>query len=128
VTTGGTYREGRTADHVTCNDWANDQSYRCRFPSEYALANKVDHPRNVYLREAVVLRPIDTWLAQVFDPPRLADTLERLATSEDPGHVVQAEAARRSLADCNQRLARYRAALEAGTDPALIAQDGGGER
>lgn len=25
--------------------------YRCRFPNEYALANKVSHPRNVYLAE-----------------------------------------------------------------------------
>jgi site-specific DNA recombinase len=105
--------------------WANAQAYyRCRYPAEYALANKIDHPANVYLREAVILDPIDTWLAQVFAPPRLADTLHRLAevSSHDPALDLEVEAARRSLTECDQRLARYRAALEAGTDPALIAR------
>jgi site-specific DNA recombinase len=57
-------------------------------------------------------------------PPRLADTLNRLAdaTTDDPGQDIELEAARRALAECDQRLARYRAALEAGTDPALIAR------
>jgi site-specific DNA recombinase len=32
------------------------------------------------------------------------------------------EAARRSVADCDQRLAKYRAGLEAGMDPGLVAQ------
>ena len=32
--------------------WAYDVPYyRCRFPAEYALANRVQHPVNVYLRE-----------------------------------------------------------------------------
>jgi site-specific DNA recombinase len=31
--------------------------YRCRFPQEYALANKVQHPRNVILREELLIRP-----------------------------------------------------------------------
>jgi hypothetical protein len=39
-----------------------------------------------------------------------------------PARTPKLEAARRSLAECNQRLSRYRAALEAGTDPALIAR------
>ena len=82
------------------------------------------HPRNVYLREAVVLDPIDTWLAQVFAPARLTDTLHRLADAADDDHThdLEREAGRRSLAECDQRLARYRAALEAGTDPTLIAR------
>jgi hypothetical protein len=29
--------------------------YRCRYAQEYALANTVDHPRNVYLRERQLL-------------------------------------------------------------------------
>jgi site-specific DNA recombinase len=30
--------------------WNNDQAYYlCRFPTEYALANQVSHPKNVYL-------------------------------------------------------------------------------
>jgi site-specific DNA recombinase len=70
------------------------------------------------------LDPIDTWLAQVFAPPRLTDTLHRLADASTDDHTqdLESEAARRSLPECNQRLARYRAALEAGTDPTLIAR------
>ena len=33
--------------------------YRCRFPAEYALANRVQHPLNVYLREHLVIGEID---------------------------------------------------------------------
>ena len=105
--------------------WTNAQSYyRCRYPVEYALANTIEHPRNVYLREAAVLDPINTWLTQVFAPPRLTDTLHRLAdtTTDDQAQNTESEAARRSLTECDQRLARYRAALEAGTDPTLIAR------
>jgi DNA invertase Pin-like site-specific DNA recombinase len=36
--------------------WNNGLAYYlCRFPAEYALANRVTHPKNVYLREADVL-------------------------------------------------------------------------
>ena len=50
-------------------NWNNDQAYyRCRFPTEYALANRVDHPKTVYLREADVTGPLDAWLGQAFDP------------------------------------------------------------
>ena len=45
----------------------NDQVYyRCRFPAEYALANRVDHPKTVYVREADVLGHVDDWLAELF--------------------------------------------------------------
>jgi len=27
--------------------------YRCRFPAEYALANEISHPRNVYVRQVL---------------------------------------------------------------------------
>ncbi|MGW4642775.1 hypothetical protein ACWEN6_29950 [Sphaerisporangium sp. NPDC004334] len=40
--------------------------YRCRYPAEYALANKVDRPKTVYLREAEVLPSLDAWLATEF--------------------------------------------------------------
>lgn len=36
--------------------------------------------------------------------------------------LARATEARRVIADCDQRLARYRAALEAGTDSKLVAQ------
>ncbi|MEU3465613.1 recombinase family protein [Streptomyces sp. NPDC006733] len=53
--------------------WNNDEPYyRCRFPAEYASANEIDHPRNVYLREQSVLGPLLSWLRASCAPDRLA--------------------------------------------------------
>ncbi|MGW8380846.1 recombinase family protein [Streptomyces sp. ODS28] len=41
-------------------NWLHDEAYyRCRFPQEYAVANKVDHPLNVCLRESSLIGPVD---------------------------------------------------------------------
>ncbi|MEU7876186.1 hypothetical protein [Dactylosporangium sp. NPDC049140] len=53
--------------------------YRCRFPQEYALANAIDHPRNVILREDILVDPLDAWLASAFDPVGRRDTICALA-------------------------------------------------
>jgi site-specific DNA recombinase len=105
--------------------WANAEAYyRCRYPAEYALASTIAHPRNVYLREAAALPALDDWLSQTLSPPQLATTVEAMADAQDPHDAREAaqEAARRAIADCDRRLDRYRAALEAGTDPALVAR------
>jgi hypothetical protein len=77
----------------------NDQAYYlCRFPVEYALANKISHPRNVYLREADVLGHVDDWLAESPPKPRRAsraDGTEELGPvlHEDGNVVAGAQAA-----------------------------------
>jgi site-specific DNA recombinase len=97
--------------------------YRCRYANEYALVNRVQHPRNVYLAERELLGPLDQWLATSFAPHRLEDTIDALFAAQEqelanPGlHVAE-----RVIADCNDKLARYRAALDAGADPALVTQ------
>ena len=49
--------------------WVNDAPYyRCRFPADYALANHVEHPLSVYLREAVIIGEMDDWLVPEFAP------------------------------------------------------------
>jgi hypothetical protein len=53
--------------------------YRCRYPSDYALANRVDHPKNVIMRENLTTGPIDHWLASAFDPSQRDQTIELLA-------------------------------------------------
>ena len=50
-----------------------------RFAAEYALANKVDLPKNVYLREADVIGRVDDWLTELFGPASLEATLSQLA-------------------------------------------------
>jgi site-specific DNA recombinase len=37
--------------------------YRCRYPERYARAHGIEHPRNVYLGEDVLIDPLDEWLA-----------------------------------------------------------------
>jgi site-specific DNA recombinase len=94
---------------------------RCRFPEEYALANRVQHPRNVYLRENWLTEPLDAWLAQAFAPHRLADTINAMAAADrDEGSDAAARATRRTLAECDTKLARYRAALDTGADPCVV--------
>ena len=104
--------------------WNNGKPhYRCVFAEQYALANRIDHPRSVYVREEIVLPPLDAWLATAFDPPQLTGTIRAMEQAQDlDDHLVTAASqARRTIADAAAKLARYRAALESGTDPALIA-------
>ncbi|MFD9224356.1 recombinase family protein [Streptomyces sp. NPDC060064] len=116
--------------HAVCGrkmqgHWAHDEAYyRCRFPEEYALANHIQHPRNVYLRETWILPPLDDWLSKVFLPHRLDDTIDLMAGAAPlaSDEKSTAEAARTVIADCDAKLATHRAALEAGADPALVTQ------
>lgn len=109
--------------------WNNDQPYyRCRFPTEYALANRIPHPRNVYLREDTLVPALDRWLCRYFAPHRRADTIAAILTAQGGGGEDTEDTAtvlaRQTIADCDRRLARYHAALDAldaHTDPALIA-------
>ncbi|RSN03136.1 recombinase family protein [Nonomuraea sp. WAC 01424] len=103
-------------------NWNHDQSYyRCRYPSEYALANDVDHPKVVYLREADLLPSLDAWLGLEFGR-RLDETAGALADLGQEPKDGAAESLKLKIAECDRKLAQHRAALEAGADPALIAQ------
>ena len=98
--------------------------YRCRYPKEYALASHVRHPGNVYLREADVLPAIDRWLRS--SSPRTGSSRPSARCkpprthappcSSPPGQDTEA-----LIADCDARLARYQAALDAGADPQAVA-------
>ena len=111
--------------HAQCGrrmqgSWNNRQAhYRCRFPSEYAIANKLDHPVTVYLRETNILEPLDGWLRRS-TCPAFEHSLTALERAQ-PDIDARAEAVRRTLDECDRKLARHRAALEAGADPALVA-------
>jgi site-specific DNA recombinase len=98
--------------------WVNQAPYyRCRFPAEYALANKVDHPRNVYLREDAFGADVHSWLARLFAPGQLPSTIDLItAAQHDATDEIAAEAARARIADASQKMARYRAVIDAGGD------------
>ncbi len=74
----------------------------------------------VQLREDAVLPSLDHWLAHAFAPEHLARSLTALHDTQ-PTHHAHTEAARHDIAACDRKLTQYRAALEAGADPALIA-------
>lgn len=101
--------------------------YRCRYPSEYALANRVDHPKNVLLREDALITPLDQWLTQQFAPAHRRHTIAYLLHQADQaGEIGQApdrvrDVYREVIAGCDAKLARYRAALDAGADPAVVS-------
>ncbi len=96
--------------------------YRCRYAQEYALANKIDHPRNVYLRERDLVTPLDHALASAFTPDRIKDTITRLTDSQDLTVTENsgAEPMSARLAACDKKLAAYRNALDAGADPTVV--------
>jgi len=104
--------------------WANAAPYyRCRFPAEYALANKLDHPLNVTLRQDALLPPLDEWLASKFEPPHLAATIDELLAATVPlqAQPEDDDGISGKIADCDRRLTQYRATLDAGADPATVA-------
>ena len=103
--------------------WVNKAAYyRCRFPEEYALANKVTHPLNVYIREDRIVPRLDQWLAGLFEPEHIERTLDTLARAQRAAshQDVAVAAARRQIVEADRKLARHRAALEAGADPAVV--------
>ncbi|WP_221305078.1 alcohol dehydrogenase catalytic domain-containing protein [Streptomyces sp. Ag109_O5-1] len=88
---------------------------------------RVSHPRTVNLRENVVCRALDQWIARAFAPDRLTATLTALthasaAASTAETHTPEQAQARQAIKDCERRLSRYQAALEAGADPAVVTQ------
>jgi site-specific DNA recombinase len=96
--------------------------YRCRYPREYALASNVQHPVNVYLREEQILPAVDRWLVQIFAPQRLEGTIRELAACHPPAAPQpRDDDCAAVIADCDAKLARYQATLDAGGDPTTIA-------
>ena len=67
---------------------------------------------------------LDQWLAQVFDPANLEETVALMlsASESTEGADAKMEAARRKIADCDDRLGKYRAALDSGADPSVVAE------
>lgn len=106
--------------------WIHGRAYyRCAFPREYALTKRLaDHPRTLAVREEVIVPALDSWLAQVFHPRNIDATVEALTAAGgggDEAATARAEAARRKISDCDERLARYRSLVEAGTDPKVVS-------
>ncbi|MEU4595957.1 hypothetical protein [Nocardia sp. NPDC023988] len=101
--------------------WNHDKAhYRCRYPSEYAIANQIDHQLSVYIREDKLTGQLDHWLAQIFRSEQVEESLVTLESAQ-ADQAPQLEEARRLISNCDRKLARYRDALDAGADPVTVA-------
>jgi site-specific DNA recombinase len=81
----------------THGSWNHEAAhFRCRFASQYGLANAVDHPKTVYVRESKIMPELDHWLTQLFDPEHIDDTVAAMvdAGSRDEASEARAESAR----------------------------------
>jgi hypothetical protein len=75
------------------------------------------------MREEILIQPLDTWLVQEFGPLQRRHTVAKLVDQADIAAPIPALVAPAgpTLAECDAKLARYRTALEAGADPAVVA-------
>ncbi|MBS2538394.1 recombinase family protein [Catenulispora sp. NF23] len=101
-------------------------NYRCRYPKDYALANHVQHPDNVYVKEEDVLPVLDQWLLKLFAPHRIGETIRTMADNAaaltEPATAPEPDAdAAAKVAKCDTKLEAYRKALEAGADPVTVS-------
>ena len=103
--------------------WNHNQPYyRGRFPAEHAVTEQ-QHAKTVYVKEAVILPAVDEWLASLFAIDKIEDTCAAVEASlqPDPADKTLEIATRRKLKECDAKLARYRQALEVGTDPSIVS-------
>jgi site-specific DNA recombinase len=76
----------------------------------------------VIMREEALILPLDQWLDQAFSPTRREHTLAVLAEQAAVGLSAPTPATDDSIiTQYDARIERYRAALDAGTDPVLVA-------
>jgi hypothetical protein len=91
--------------------WNHERAYyQCRFPAEYALANRASHPKNVYLKGDDVLGHVDGWLSELFGPDGIDATVslltEQAGQLHDPATEAKAEAARARVAEYDAKISR----------------------
>jgi site-specific DNA recombinase len=82
------------------------------------------HPKTIYVREDSLTPVIDQWLAQLFNDENINETCAALETATGPDVAEQNRqtAARKKLKECDDKLAKYRLALEAGTDASIVGE------
>ncbi|WP_158890886.1 recombinase family protein [Amycolatopsis anabasis] len=99
--------------------------YRCAarslVPGSPALQG---HPKNVYLPEVAVLDPLNDWLGGLFDREHIDRTVDALVASQHQASIAPnaREAAQKRLDAAEAKLRRFKAAIEAGVDPAALVE------
>jgi hypothetical protein len=75
------------------------------------------------VREDKIVELLDPWLCRSFAPHNIETTLQRMVDAQhdelDQHRLATINA---KIVECDRKLGRYRAALEAGTDAGLVSQ------
>ena len=101
--------------------------YRCKASRDYVRQHGIAHPSVVYVRQESIVDPVDRFLTQELGTGTLTDTLGGIAEASHRAALAEhqqkdeAPKLRETIADCDTKIDRYRAALDAGGDPALVA-------
>ena len=101
--------------------------YRCKASRDYVRQHGIAHPPVLYLREDALTSPVDQFLTEELGGGRLAESLGKIAEASYRAALAEhqkndeAPKLRDEIADCDSKIARYRAALDAGGDPVLVA-------
>lgn len=99
--------------------------HRCSARSLVPGSSVLDtHPKNVYLAEAAVLGPLNTWLGDLFDRKNIDRTVEALVDSQGGARSegCTQETAKKRLAEAEARLRRFQAAIAAGVDAEALVE------
>ncbi|MFI7369944.1 zinc ribbon domain-containing protein [Actinoplanes sp. NPDC049668] len=101
--------------------------YRCKASRDFVRQHEIPHPPVLYLREDTITEPIDRFIRQELSGNTLAANLRSLADAHHRAQLAahaaddESEQLNRTITDCDAKIDRYRATLDAGGDPALIA-------
>ena len=100
--------------------------YRCAASRDYVRQHNISHPPMLYLREDAIAESVDRFLHEELGERALSTTLRQLADAQHREAMAEhddgaADELRGTIEDCDTKINRYRAALDAGGDPALIA-------
>jgi site-specific DNA recombinase len=101
---------------------ARRSGYQCVYRSEYPGDDT--HPRSLFLAEERILPAVDAWLADLTSADRLESTVRAIlaADSHESADPPELRRARLQASEARKKLSQYLDALEAGMDPALIAE------
>jgi len=95
--------------------------YRCRVTTDYVLPEGSEHPRSVYLREDVLTKAVDGWIATAFAPDNLEATLVALVESATCStDDTETKALDEEVRTCDRTLTRCKAAMDSNADLATI--------
>ena len=118
----GRLKCGLCGRKLQCNWNHGEAYYRCTYAEQYARSARLDHPRVVYVRERDLLPHLDAWLSTIFDPEHIDGTCEAIVGAVDTEvSIAERAKANARLRECDRKLDRYRALLEAGTDPVVVS-------